>query len=229
MPRPPVKKTRKLAEAQKRGELEAERKFHKKKPLEESFREHVGKILDNIDQPGEIALDAGLAFLGYQVFGNWKGALWGPISLRLARAQNEAAGISGITGLVSLGLAAAIIDVPAFYEAMKNFFVGYPIKMDFQNFIKAPAEQVPEREKWLFERFGHLTTKDYCEWYVEKYPSAQEPIWCIVQRNPKPPEKPPETPKTKLIVNPEWTKWLDEHPGEYVVNNPYPHWIEVPV
>lgn len=48
MPRPPVRKTRKLAEAQRLGELMGELKFHKRKSLKESLREHIGKIIDTI-------------------------------------------------------------------------------------------------------------------------------------------------------------------------------------
>lgn len=49
MPRPPIKKTRVLAKAQRLGELMAERQFHKNKSLEESFREHIGKMIDRLD------------------------------------------------------------------------------------------------------------------------------------------------------------------------------------
>lgn len=67
MPRPPVKKTLKLAEAQRTGELRAEAKAHKKKPLMESAKEHIGKILDQTTARAAIdaAIYGSLAYLSY--------------------------------------------------------------------------------------------------------------------------------------------------------------------
>ena len=59
MPRPPVKKTMKLAEAERLGFLKAELKWHKKKPLEESLREHIGKMIDNVDGLDVLAIGSG--------------------------------------------------------------------------------------------------------------------------------------------------------------------------
>lgn len=68
MPRPPKKKVRVLAKAQRMGELQAEREFHKKKPLQESLREHIGKIIDNVKIPDAIdaVLYGALAWLSYE-------------------------------------------------------------------------------------------------------------------------------------------------------------------
>jgi hypothetical protein len=49
MPRPPVKSTEKLAFAGETGRLKAQQKMHQKKPIEESLREHIGKMIDRID------------------------------------------------------------------------------------------------------------------------------------------------------------------------------------
>jgi hypothetical protein len=56
MPRPPVKKTRRLAEAKREGELRAELKMHKKKPITESIKEHVGKAIDRVDPLEAVAV-----------------------------------------------------------------------------------------------------------------------------------------------------------------------------
>lgn len=59
MPRPPVKKTRVLAEAEALGKAIGEMKAHKRKPLEESLREHIGKMIDRVDPLELIAVVAG--------------------------------------------------------------------------------------------------------------------------------------------------------------------------
>lgn len=62
MPRPPVKKTFKLAEAAALGKASGEIKAHKKKPLLESVREHIGLMIDRID-PLEIAAVVGTTYV----------------------------------------------------------------------------------------------------------------------------------------------------------------------
>jgi hypothetical protein len=59
MPRPPVRKTFKLAKAQRLGELKAELQFHRNKPLKESFREHIGKMIDRLDPMETLAIGSG--------------------------------------------------------------------------------------------------------------------------------------------------------------------------
>ena len=59
MPRPPVKATLRLAEAQEAGILRAQLKAHKKKPLLESLKEHIGKMIDRIDPLETFAVIAG--------------------------------------------------------------------------------------------------------------------------------------------------------------------------
>lgn len=44
-----ITKEKRLAEARRKGELKAELEAHEKKPLMESAKEHLGKMIDNID------------------------------------------------------------------------------------------------------------------------------------------------------------------------------------
>jgi hypothetical protein len=111
MPRPPVKKTRKLAEAQAYGETLGALKAHahwneSKKSLPESLRGHLGTLLDNATPKTAVdaAINAGLAYLGFEVFGDWKGALVGPIALKLATADSEIGAAAGVAALGILGL-----------------------------------------------------------------------------------------------------------------------------
>lgn len=61
------KKEKQLAEARRRGELDAELKFHKNKPLIESAREHIGKLIDRIQiDPLEIVAVAGMTIAIHQ-------------------------------------------------------------------------------------------------------------------------------------------------------------------
>ena len=59
----------------------------------------------------EVALMGALAYAGYQTFKDWRGALLGPVSLKLATTTGgtpPAAQIAGITGLGMLGVSAAV-------------------------------------------------------------------------------------------------------------------------
>ena len=59
----------------------------------------------------ELGIDALLIYAGTKAFNTWKGGLLGPISLRLAKADNEVAGVAGTIGLTTLGVAMAAPDV----------------------------------------------------------------------------------------------------------------------
>ena len=85
--------------------------------------DHIGSVIDNSRAQDLVNafLNIGLAYAGYEIFRDWKGALLGPISLKLATSNNLAAGTAGVVGLASLGLAAGagkklseilLIDVP---------------------------------------------------------------------------------------------------------------------
>ena len=72
----------------------------------ERLAKHLGKIADNTSFKDiqEIALNAGLAFAGYEAFHNWKGALLGPVSLKLATTQGGTPPVAQITGVAGLSL-----------------------------------------------------------------------------------------------------------------------------
>jgi len=83
--------------------------FWKKKPELERITRHIGKLIDRIppEAVSEIGLNAALAYAGYQVWKDWKGALFGPIALRLARSPGGTPPVSqmaGVAGLTYLGL-----------------------------------------------------------------------------------------------------------------------------
>jgi hypothetical protein len=68
MPRPPVKKTMRLSEASETGRLKAQYKMEKKKPLEVSLREHIGKLIDNVKfDPLEIIAVIGTTVIVHDV------------------------------------------------------------------------------------------------------------------------------------------------------------------
>ena len=97
--------------AKKRPKKKRERKaFWKKYPELERIAGHIGHALDNMKASdyAEIAVMAGLAYAGYQAFGDWKGSLFGPIALKLALAPNTAGSVAGVIGLTTLGLAFAV-------------------------------------------------------------------------------------------------------------------------
>jgi hypothetical protein len=54
--RPAKKRTYVEAKAAEKGKLQAQLEMHRKKPLEESFKEHVGKIIDRIDPFEAVAI-----------------------------------------------------------------------------------------------------------------------------------------------------------------------------
>lgn len=72
MPRPPVKKTRKLAEAAAFGEAMGRLKALKKMKLPDKIQSYVDDILKNttVQSAADIAIYAGLAYLSWQTFGH---------------------------------------------------------------------------------------------------------------------------------------------------------------
>ena len=89
-----------------KGKKKQRKPFWKKDfgPEFEHVSAHIGKAIDS----GKIIdylLYGGLAYAGYELFQDWKGALFGPVALRLAQSGNLAAGASGVAGLLLLGVA----------------------------------------------------------------------------------------------------------------------------
>ena len=93
------------------------------KEWEKSIAGHIGKAIDS-GHMADYLLYAGLAYLGYEHFGDIKGAIWGPVCLKLAMSPNIVAGTSGILGLVTLGVCVSgvEIDLPDFtsWEAFQK-------------------------------------------------------------------------------------------------------------
>lgn len=77
--------------------------FWKKSPEIERVSDHIGRAIDRLPVVDTI-LNIGLAYLGYELTKDWKGALIGPIALKLATANNIVAGGAGIATLAFLGL-----------------------------------------------------------------------------------------------------------------------------
>ena len=61
-------------------------------------------LTDKLPKALDITVNLGLAYLGYQTFRDWRGALVGPVSYALAKSPNIAGSIAGVGGLTILGL-----------------------------------------------------------------------------------------------------------------------------
>jgi hypothetical protein len=123
MPRGPTLKSakrkaywigKKTQEGIEQGKLEA----HKKKPLEESAKEHIGHIIDKTSAKDaiDVAIMAGIAYQGYKVYGNWIGALIGEIGYKLATTMGGTPPVSQTAGLAIL----ATIGIPTLIETLAD-------------------------------------------------------------------------------------------------------------
>jgi len=75
--------------------------------LEDKFDILLDKLFRNID-PSDAAVYLGVAGIGYQTFGDWRGAVYGMVSLKLATAPGGTPPVSqvaGLAGLAALGIA----------------------------------------------------------------------------------------------------------------------------
>lgn len=118
-----IKEAKGIAKAIGQGTAKAD----EGKPLEESLKEHLGRIIDRVD-PIDAALYGGLYAIGYDIFKDARAAMLGPISLRLATSPNEIAAASGLIGLASLGVIGTL-GLTNLVEAIKGGadFMGNPI------------------------------------------------------------------------------------------------------
>lgn len=71
---------------------------------------HIGKIIDNtnLSQIQDFILNIGLAYAGYELAQDWRGALVGPVGLKLAESGNAASGAAGVAALTALGFASIV-------------------------------------------------------------------------------------------------------------------------
>ena len=81
--------------------------WKKTSPELKHVTDHIGKVIDNSKLTDfiEFFIYAGLAYVGAEKLKDWRGALIGPIGLKLATSMNIVAGTAGIAILGVLGLA----------------------------------------------------------------------------------------------------------------------------
>lgn len=82
----------------------------------ESFLTKIGSTLKGVGTAklGELAAYTGVALIGYEAFQDWKGAVFGLVSLKLASSPGgtpPVSQVSGLIGLASLGVA-SFVGVP---------------------------------------------------------------------------------------------------------------------
>ena len=90
------------AKAAEKGRAKGQQEAHQKKPILESLREHIGKILDA--EGINALIDVALFYAIYEKSKSWEIALLGPIGMRLATAESEVAAVAGCLTLASLGV-----------------------------------------------------------------------------------------------------------------------------
>lgn len=91
----------------------------------------------------ELALMGGLAYAGYERWHHWKGAIIGPVSLKLALAPGgtwHVSQVAGLAGLVNIGCAldvnipglleGSILDAMAMPAEVIAEKLGYKVKID---------------------------------------------------------------------------------------------------
>lgn len=86
----------------------------------ESLMRKAGLTLKDIgvDKLGELAAYVGVGLLGYETFNDWKGALFGLVSLKLASSPGgtpPVSQVSGLIGLASLGIA-SFVGIPGIVD-----------------------------------------------------------------------------------------------------------------
>lgn len=76
-------------------------------------------MLQRIPELVDPVIYGGVAYLGWKAFGGVSGALFGPIALKLAQANNMAAGAAGVAGLATLGISHGVgIDFQGMVTAL---------------------------------------------------------------------------------------------------------------
>jgi len=109
----------------------------------ERIARHIGKIIDNsnVKDVQEIALNIALAYAGYEALGDWKGALLGPISLKLAQTTGGTPPVAQITGVAGLSLIGL-----ALLGQKSKYSVRVPgTEIDLPQAIPDPFKYVPEQ------------------------------------------------------------------------------------
>ena len=132
-----------------KGRLKAEK-------VVEQFIDWIKK--QNPKDLAELALMGGLAYAGYEAFKDWKGALLGPVSYKLATAPGgtpPVAQITGVAGLTTLGL------------ALSSEFIGDMIRPAFSLAdVWAPDRDVKAIPPWDKCPDGYIHTGHGVFWKI---------------------------------------------------------------
>ncbi len=69
------------------------------------------KMLAQVQHLPDVAMKAGLAYIGYRATGNFGGSIAALVGLELAKGNNLAGGAAGVTALTGIGLLSSFKDV----------------------------------------------------------------------------------------------------------------------
>lgn len=75
----------------------------------------------------EVAIMVGLAYAGYETFKDWRGALLGPVSLKLAQTSGGTLSPSQIAGIAGLSLLGVAIAGGERFEQTYKVLTGEPV------------------------------------------------------------------------------------------------------
>jgi len=112
-------------------------------PFLDRVGKHIAKIAENtsLKDIQDIILNLGLAYAGYEALRDWKGAVLGPVSLKLAQTQGGTPPIAQIAGVAGLSL----IGVALLGQKTK-YSVRIPgTEIDLPQAIPDPFKYVPEQ------------------------------------------------------------------------------------
>ena len=125
-------------------------KKRKKKPRQK-LKKGLDVIMDWIQKqkPKDLvdaALNVGLAYAGYETFKDWKGALLGPVSLKLAQTSGGTPPVAQIAGVAGLSL----IGVKGIHD-----WVAGEIEREKEYYMSLTPE---EQRKWVKEKGEYFLT-----------------------------------------------------------------------
>lgn len=145
--------------------------WKKTSPELKHVTDHIGKVIDNskLSDFLDFTINAGLAYAGFRVFNDWKGALIGPIALKLATSRNLVAGSAGVIMLTGLGFCIGSSGIQEFIQDpigswnrdMEALMSGIPV------YTEPTPEGQCENGRVLMERQGVQICVD--SWRVMGY------------------------------------------------------------
>jgi hypothetical protein len=116
-----------LAEKAERKKKRESKPFWKKmSPELQSVTSHIGKIIDNsnLRDVADAIIMGALAYLGFETFQDWRGAIVGPVGYKLATTMGGTPPVSQITGLGLLG-ALGLLTVSKTWVNVGGVWVPY--------------------------------------------------------------------------------------------------------